>query len=130
MKKIKFVGQFMFIAYFIMISVCVKAEDNKPISHIVVVWLKRPGNEADKKTFIQASQQLSDIPGIVNRHVGVVLPSDRKIVDDSFDVAVSVTLENQQALQNYLNHPKHKKVLHDQIKPLIDRIVAYDFISQ
>jgi hypothetical protein len=43
-------------------------------------------------------------------------------------VAVSVTMESQAALQAYLENPKHKKILHDRIKPLINRIVAYDFI--
>ena len=107
----------------------VAADENKHVTHVVMVWLNEPGNEKHRAVFIKASKELNDLPGIVNRHVGVVVPSDRKIVDDTFDVAVSVTLESQAALQAYLNDPKHKKVLHDKIKPLINRIVAYDFIT-
>ncbi len=107
----------------------VAAEENKRVTHVVMVWLNEPGNEKQRTAFIKASKELNDLPGIVNRHVGVVVPSDRKIVDDTFDVAVSVTLESQAALQAYLSDPKHKKVLHDKIKPLINRIVAYDFIT-
>ncbi len=103
------------------------AEDQKQVTHVAMVWLKDAGNEQARRQFIEASQQLNDLPGIVHRHVGVVMPSDRKIVDDSFDVAVTVTLKNRQALQEYLNHPRHKKVLHEAIKPLVKRIVAYDF---
>ena len=106
------------------------AEKNKKITHVVMVWLKDPGNEQHRTKFIKASEKLNNLPGIINRHVGVVMSGDRKIVDDTFDVAVSVTLESEKALKSYLNNPKHKKILHDEIKPLINRTVAYDFISQ
>jgi subtilisin-like proprotein convertase family protein len=106
------------------------AEDDKKISHVVMVWLKEPGNQQQRKAFIKASEQLNDFTGILNRHVGVVIPSDRNIVDDTFDVAVTVTLKNKKALQAYLDSPKHKKIIQEQIKPLVNRTVAYDFISQ
>lgn len=108
----------------------VAAEGNKQVTHVVMVWLNQPGDTAQRNAFIKASEQLSGLPGIVNRHVGVVLPSNRGIVDDTFDVAVTVTMESQAALKAYLNHPKHKKILHEKIKPLVNRTVAYDFISQ
>ncbi len=102
------------------------AESDQKISHVVVVWLKEPGM---RQAFIKASEQLNQLPGVLNRHSGVVVSSDRSIVDDTFDVAVTVTLKNKKALQGYLNHPMHKKILHDRIKPLVNRVVVYDFIS-
>jgi len=105
-----------------------QAQD-KTISHVVIVWLKEPGNEAMRQKFIDASQQLSGLPGVINRHVGVVLPSKRQLVDDTFDVAVTVTLKNRAALKAYLNNPKHKKILHEKIKPLVNRTVIYDFVT-
>jgi type III secretory pathway lipoprotein EscJ len=127
MKKI-LVG--ILLSYLVVFSGIVSAEDNKKITHVVMVWLNKPGNEQQRTEFIKASKELSSLPGIVNRHVGIVLPSDRKIVDDTFDVAVTVTLKNKAALKAYLNDPKHKKVLHEKIKPLVNRTVVYDFISQ
>jgi hypothetical protein len=121
------------LVVFICLSIGVNtayAESDKKISHVVMVWLNEPGNAEMRQKFIKASNQLNDLPGIVNRHVGVVVSSDRSIVNDTFDVAVTVTLENKKALKAYLNHPKHKKILHDQIKPLVNRTVAYDFISE
>lgn len=106
------------------------AEGNKKISHVVMVWLKQPGNEQQRTAFIKASEQLGNLPGILNRHVGVVMPSNRAIADDTFDVAVTVTLKNKAALAAYLTNPKHKKILKDKIKPLTNRVVVYDFISQ
>ncbi len=106
------------------------AEENQQVTHVVMVWLKQPGNEQQRTAFIKASEQLNSLPGIVNRHVGVVVPSNRSIVDDTFDVAVTVTMESPMALKNYLNHPKHKKILQEKIKPLTNRVVVYDFMSQ
>ncbi|MCK5121468.1 MAG: Dabb family protein [Methylococcales bacterium] len=108
----------------------VSADESKKITHVVMVWLKQPGNERQRSAFIKASEQLGSLPGIVNRHVGVVRSSDRAIVDDTFDVAVTVTMESEAALKAYLNNPKHKEILQKKIKPLTNRVVAYDFISQ
>jgi hypothetical protein len=130
MKKTLLLIQVALLAYLSMNTGFVSAEENKKITHVVMVWLNEPGNEKQRAEFIKASEQLNDLPGIVNRHVGVVLPSERVIVDDSFDVAVTVTLESKAALQAYLNNPKHKKILKEKIKPLTNRVVVYDFISQ
>ena len=130
MKKTLLLLQVALLAYLSMNTSFVSAEENKKITHVVMVWLKNPGNEQQRAEFIKASEQLNDLPGIVNRHVGVVLPSERDIVYDSFYVSVTVTLESKAALQAYLNNPKHKKILKEKIKPLTNRVVVYDFISQ
>lgn len=130
MKKALLLLQLTLLAYLSLNAGFVSAEGNKKITHVVMVWLKEPGNEQQRAEFIKASEQLNDLPGIVNRHVGVVLPSERNIVDDTFDVAVTVTMESKAALKAYLNNPKHKKILKEKIKPLTNRVVAYDFISQ
>lgn len=127
MKKI-LVG--MLLSCLVVFSGLISAEENKKITHVVMVWLNKPGNEQQRAEFIKASEELNNLPGIVNRHVGVASSSDRKIVDDTFDVAVTVTLKNKAALKAYLNNPKHKKILHEKIKPLVNRTVVYDFISQ
>ena len=108
----------------------VSAKETKKVTHVVMVWLKEAGNVKQRNAFIKASEKLNDLEGIVHRHIGVVLPSERKMIDDTFDVAITVTLKSQAALTAYLNNPKHKKILHNEIKPLVNRVVAYDFISQ
>jgi len=130
MKKKLLLLQIILLALLSANTGYVFAKENKKVTHVVMVWLKEPGNAQQRTAFIKASEQLNSLPGIVNRHVGVVLPSDRHIVDDTFDVAVTVTMESRQALKNYLNNPQHKKILKEKIKPLINRAVAYDFISQ
>jgi len=130
MKKVILLLQLAMFGFLTINSAPVFAKENQKITHVVMVWLKQPRNEADRIAFIKASEELNGLPGIISRHVGVVQASDRSIVDDTFDVAVTVTMKNKAALDAYLNNPKHKKILKQKIKPLINRVVAYDFISQ
>jgi len=112
------------------ISGAVSAAQKGQISHMVLVWLKEPGNQAMRNQFVAASRSLNDLPGIVNRHVGIVLPSDRNVVDDSFDVAVTVTLRDKAAFDAYMNNPKHKRVVAEKLKPLVGKIIVYDMVSE
>ena len=96
------------------------------IIHIVVIWLREPGNEAHRQTLITASQQLTQIPGVIAVEGGSVITSERSVVDSSFDVALVFKLQNQQALRGYVQHPLHKKLLKEVFKPLIERYRVYD----
>ncbi len=107
-----------------------QAQGEGKVSHVVLVWLKQPGNAEMRKQFIENSKKLNKLPGVINRHVGVVKPSKRAIVDDTFDVAVTVTLKNQATLDAYMKAPLHKKIVAEKLKPLINRVVVYDFVSE
>ena len=130
MNKITLLLQCFMVIFSLLISGNSFAEKTHgAVTHVVLVWLKEPGNKVMRDQFINSSKLLNDLPGIIHRHVGEVLPSDRKIVDDTFDVAVTATLKNKQALQAYLEHPKHKQIIEKKLKPLINRVIVYDFIS-
>ena len=103
------------------------AKQDQRVSHVVIVWLKEPGNAQMREKFINASRALETLPGVLSRHVSAVIPSDRPKVNDTFDVAVTVTFENAQALEKYMKSQKHKSMLKDQLKPLVNRIVVYNF---
>jgi hypothetical protein len=60
----------------------------------------------------------------------LVIPSNRPKVDDTFDVAVTVTFENTKVFKNYMQSKKHKQMLKDQLKPLVNRVVVYNFGNQ
>ena len=104
------------------------AQSQQKVSHFVLIWLKDPGSQEMRQQFMTASKRLNTLPGVISRHVGRALPSKGKIVDSSFDVAVTVTLESEQALQNYMNHPLHQKIIKEKLKPLVKKAIAYDFI--
>ncbi|NOQ13116.1 MAG: Dabb family protein [Methyloprofundus sp.] len=120
LQSVLFIG-LLFTAYM------THAKEDQRVSHVVVVWLNEPGNAQMREQFIKASRALETLPGVVSRHVSAMIPSDRPKVDDTFDVAVTVTFENAQALNAYMKSQKHKKMLKDKLKPLVNRIVVYNF---
>ncbi len=99
------------------------------IHHVVICWLKDSGNKEARQKIIEASREFASIPGVVNVKAGSVIHSERKIVDSSFDVAIYLSFENEQKLQDYLVHPIHKNAVKDILKPLVSKVVVYDFIE-
>jgi hypothetical protein len=97
------------------------------VHHVVIVWLKDHGNPAARQRYIEASQQLAKLPMVWRYQIGTALPGGREVVDKSYDVAIVATFENAQALDDYTRHPDHKKVLEESLKPLVDKVVVYDF---
>lgn len=101
--------------------------DSQPLEHVVIAWLKEPGNAAAQSRIIAASQALKTIPGVLSLRAGTAIASERPIVDSSFDVALVISFTDQAALDNYLIHPLHLQLLEDTLKPLVERILVYDF---
>ena len=102
-------------------------QDSQPLEHVVIVWLKQPGNQDAQSRIIAASQALTAIPGVVSLRVGTAVASERPIVDSSFDVALVVSFSDRAALDSYLNHPLHVQLVETTLKPLVERILVYDF---
>jgi hypothetical protein len=97
------------------------------LEHIVIVWLQDPGNAEHRARIISESQVLRQIPGVTGLRAGDMLPSQRAIVDSSFDVALIVTLQDAAAMADYLSHPLHVKLVEETLKPLVKKIQVYDF---
>jgi hypothetical protein len=97
------------------------------VEHIVVVWLKTPGDRAAQDKVIAASQVLKSIPGVTSLKAGTMIPSERPTVDSSFDIALSVTFTDAKAMQHYLTHPNHIQLVEETLKPLVDKIRVYDY---
>jgi Stress responsive A/B Barrel Domain len=87
------------------------------IEHIVIVWLREPGNTEQRARIISESQILRQIPGVTGLRAGGMLPSQRSSVDSSFDVALIVSLRDAAAMADYLAHPIHVNLLEDRLAP-------------
>ena len=98
-----------------------------PVVHVGMVWLKEPGNIEHRTQVIEATRTLTAIPGVLEVRVGQPIASDRAIVDDSFDVGLIILLESEAALAAYLPHPIHQQVVKEQLLPLVEKILIYDF---
>ena len=104
--------------------------DEKPVYHVVLIWLKTYRNEMRINKIINASRELEKIPGVLEVSTGKVLRSARVIVDDTFDVSIIIKFASKEYLKYYLVHPIHIKIANEVIKPLANKITVYDTIIQ
>lgn len=100
------------------------------VTHVVVFWLKDHGNPAQRAKIIETSESFRKIPGVLSVKVGQCLPSQRPIVDSSFDVALAMEFANQADMQKYLDDPRHRERTVAVLKPLVKKITAYDFVRE
>lgn len=100
------------------------------VQHVVICWLKNPGDEAGRHALMNASRTLNDIPGVTSVRVGRALPSTRPVVDNSYDIAMVMTFKNEQALRAYDEHPLHVSAVRDVLRPLVARYIIYDFVDE
>ena len=103
-----------------------KSEDSKILTHIVLCWLKDPGNLEHRKKIIEITDSFNEIPSVINARAGNPIMSERSIVDDSFDVGIIIEVEDEE-LQEYLDHPIHQKAKKEILLPTVERILVYDF---
>ena len=99
------------------------------LQHVVLCWLKSPGDQAARQKIIELSKSFASIPGVISVKAGVAVPSERAIVDDSFDVGIIFAFADRESMQTYLEHPTHKNAVKDAIAPLTSKIVVYDIIE-
>jgi hypothetical protein len=97
------------------------------VHHVVLCWLKEPDNSAQRQQLIEQTRLLRQIPGVRELRVGESIGSDRAIVDDSFDIGIVMTFDNEADMNWYLQHPQHRWAVKEHILPLTRKILVYDF---
>ncbi len=97
------------------------------IQHVVFVWLKNPGDAAQRTAIIDASRELKKIPLVKQLQIGPMVPSDRPVVDSTFDIGISMLFENEGAMREYVVHPEHVRLVNEILKPHAARMAVYDF---
>jgi hypothetical protein len=89
------------------------------------VWLQPDTTEAKRLEIETGSRDLAKLPGVRNLVVGNAVPSDRALVDDSFDFALSMQFASEQSMNAYIVHPDHQRYV-GELKPHIAKILVYD----
>ena len=101
------------------------------ITHIGLVWLKNPGNAAERQRLIDALHRFArEIPEVRSLYVGQPHSSTSKLVDSTFDVCFTMQFDDQAALDRYAAHPVHEKAAKEAFLPLSQKILFYDFINE
>jgi hypothetical protein len=98
----------------------------QPVHHVVLVWLPESATEQHLEDMIAATRRLGTIPGVSELRVGRAVPSDRGIVDDSFDVGIVMSFDGVDAMNRYLEHPRHLEFVERYVRGRVERLVVYD----
>ncbi len=97
------------------------------VEHVVLVWLAQPEETGHRDRIVAATRELAELPGIRGVRFGLPLPSERAVVDSSYDLAIVYTFEDADALAAYLASPQHLKATEETLRPLVERIRVYDY---
>lgn len=99
------------------------------VHHVVIVWLKDPGSSAARGRYLEVSQRLAALPGVVSYRLASPVPAaSRAPVDSSYDLAVTAVFKDKKAWEEYNANPLHRKTI-DELHPLVQKVVVYDFIE-
>ena len=83
---------------------------SRGIDHIVIVWLRRPGNPDDIAKLVATSKELQRaLPVMQGMSYGRPLPSERPAVDDTFDLAFVMRFANRNDLAAYENSATRRR---------------------
>jgi Stress responsive A/B Barrel Domain len=111
----------------------VSEADTHKVQHVVIVWLKQHGDAAAQQQYIAASKPFAALPGVLSYAVGTPAVSKRErpnpALDESYDIAISSSFENQQAYEEFLKNPDYVKAAMEVLRPLVDKYRVYDFVE-
>ena len=83
--------------------------------------------DAAEELIAGAHKHLKVIPGATQFHVGKMSPSERAVVDQSYQVALNLICLDKKTEQEYQVHPQHLEFVGKYVKRLVKKIVVYDF---
>lgn len=96
-------------------------------SHIVVLWADPARPEAANEILEAANRLLKNIPGVVQFHAGKMVGSARPVVEQTYSVALNIIFTSKQAEAEYQIHPQHVEFVTNFVRPLVKKVVIYDF---
>jgi hypothetical protein len=96
-------------------------------SHVVIFWTDPVNPKAGDELLAGINQYLRPIPGVLQFHAGRMVPSHRPVVEQSYQVALNLVFANKKAQDDYQVHPLHVEFVEKVLKPLVKKVVVYDF---
>ena len=109
---------------------CVRSDSDKTtgmFSHVVIFWTDPANPQAADELIAGATKHLKAIPGLTHLHIGKMVGSHRPVVDQSYQVALNTEFASKQAQDEYQVHPEHLVFVDKYVKPLVKKVVVYDF---
>jgi hypothetical protein len=96
-------------------------------SHVVIFWTDPANPKAADELIAGANQFLKPIPGVLQFHVGKMVPSHRPVVDQSYQVALNLIFPDKKSQDDYQVHPMHVQFVEGVFKRTCKMVAVYDF---
>ena len=94
--------------------------------HTVIFWLKNDLSDEERSTFFEEVDTLGTIPSVEDFHLGTPAQTPKRpVIDDSYDCAVTVVLQDLAAQDQYQIDPIHQEFI-DTCSSFWERVVIYD----
>ena len=119
-----------FLARVVLLSLLFSPAAQADVTHVVFSWFKPDAPAGALEAAIENGAGLAGIPGVLELRSGAAVPSERSIVDDSFDIGLTMRFADIETMNAYLAHPDHVAYVETFIKPYAARILVYDIQDQ
>lgn len=96
-------------------------------SHVVIFWTHADQPKAADELVEGMNTYLKPIPGVIQFHVGRMVPSTRPVVEQSYQVALNLVFPDKKAQDDYQVHPLHIEFVEKVFKRVCAKVVVYDF---
>ena len=96
-------------------------------SHVVIFWTDASNPKANDELIAGVNRYLKAIPGALHFHIGRMVPSHRPVVDQSYQVALTISFPDKKTQDDYQIHPLHLEFVEKAFKPNCLKCVVYDF---
>jgi hypothetical protein len=96
-------------------------------NHVVIFWTDPAQTNAADELIAGANKYLKPIPGLKQYCIGKMVGSERPVVDQTYQVALSTVFADKQAQDDYQIHPLHLEFVAKYVKPLVKKVTVYDF---
>jgi hypothetical protein len=97
------------------------------LSHVVIFFTDTAQPDAPDLLLAGCEEYLKPIPGVISYHAGKMVPSERPVVDQSYQVALNLVFPDKAAETAYQVHPLHLEFLEKVFKKVCIKAIVYDF---
>src|SRR5213080_191772 len=100
------------------------------VTHVMLFWLKRPGNVDDQNYLLRALRTLRRVRGVSDVRVGRPLLVDRPGLEESFDLGVVLIFRDREALEKFQRDQQPEKAIDAMLRSLVRRYSIYNFVNE
>lgn len=93
----------------------------------MIFWTDPAQPNAADELVAGMERYLKGIPGVLNFHIGRMVPSHRPVVDQSYQVGLNLVFPDKATQDAYQVHPQHVEFVEKVFKKVCKKVVVYDF---